>query len=582
MEVVRRLVARTKSQQLTDAVQETTAPFQCAMTTKAGCRTHFASVASIHKVEPQCNDFVSGRHKCVWHDVTKGDVAGIGQRRRRSCCSAVCQHVLWGTVEEPHTIDQGEGGEQGDASLPLLYSLGQHGALQHLHSEEELREGETLLAFLDDTHVDVPCPDKTATVHAALQEAMFSTTGIRINPGKTEVWNAAGVKPSGCGVFQRIAETYDPTAVRGSELPTHGQGLKVLGTPLGHHDFVKTSLEMKNIGHQFFLDRIPLLEKVQASWLLSVSCAVARANYMTRVVEPGATRDFSERNDETLWQCLCQIMRISLNTSEDIRLTASLLMVLDGARQESDKLLIGPVGLIVHPWCSQAGSLRHVFSAVREAWHVSSVMLCGVGKRRGARFLLEVHFIMAQKKKVAVHFWHFPSQSWFLALAPACLFAPLPWRVGPGAHKPWCHFDLLSILAPSCATSCFAWESFVRSVCFSIAQTVSQSILPSVFSSNVLPNISWSLDFRTNSSPPFDCWMVFCASLLGWPSCSPNAVVFLESGWPDVLHLDGFHLTEIFERRAHVMRVVPHAAFSSAHQGSQRVQRNFFWPRCEN
>ena len=82
---------------------------------------------------------------------------------------------------------------------------------------------ETLLAFLDDTHVIIPCPDRTTTVYAALQEAMFSTTGIRINPGKTKIWNAAGVKPSGCGVLQRIAETYDPTAVvwRGSELPTH-------------------------------------------------------------------------------------------------------------------------------------------------------------------------------------------------------------------------------------------------------------------------------------------------------------------------------------------------------------------------
>ena len=49
---------------------------------------------------------------------------------------------------------------------------------------------------------------------------------------------------------------------------------------------------------------------------------------MTRVVEPGATRDFSERNDEALWQCLCQIMRISPTQAEDIRLTASLPTVL--------------------------------------------------------------------------------------------------------------------------------------------------------------------------------------------------------------------------------------------------------------
>ena len=29
-----------------------------------------------------------------------------------------------------HTIDQGEGGEQGDPLMPLLFALGQHGALE--------------------------------------------------------------------------------------------------------------------------------------------------------------------------------------------------------------------------------------------------------------------------------------------------------------------------------------------------------------------------------------------------------------------------------------------------------------------
>ena len=38
-----------------------------------------------------------------------------------------------GTV---HTIDLGEGGEQRSALMPLLFSLGQHGVLQKLHSEE--------------------------------------------------------------------------------------------------------------------------------------------------------------------------------------------------------------------------------------------------------------------------------------------------------------------------------------------------------------------------------------------------------------------------------------------------------------
>ena len=45
-----------------------------------------------------------------------------------------------------HTITQGEGGEQGDAMMPLLFSLGQHTALERV--QRSLREGD-LFAFLD-------------------------------------------------------------------------------------------------------------------------------------------------------------------------------------------------------------------------------------------------------------------------------------------------------------------------------------------------------------------------------------------------------------------------------------------------
>ena len=156
--------------------------------------------------------------------------------------------------------------------MPLLCSLGQHGALEKVHAE--LQEDEVLLTFLDDTNI-VTSHERTATAFATLQGALMIETGIHLNPGKTKIWNAAGVKPAGCDVLQRIAETFDPTATvwRGSDLPTCQQGMKILGTPLGHPDFVRASLESKNASHQRFLDRIPLLQDVQASWLLLVHCA---------------------------------------------------------------------------------------------------------------------------------------------------------------------------------------------------------------------------------------------------------------------------------------------------------------------
>ena len=77
--------------------------------------------------------------------------------------------------------------------------------------QAELQEDEVLLAFLDDTYI-VTSHERTATAFATLQGALMIETGIHLNPGKTKIWNAAGVKPAGCDVLQRIAETFDPTA----------------------------------------------------------------------------------------------------------------------------------------------------------------------------------------------------------------------------------------------------------------------------------------------------------------------------------------------------------------------------------
>ena len=43
-----------------------------------------------------------------------------------------------------HDIHQGEGGEQGDASMPLLFSLEQHPALQAVQAQ--LLPGESVFA----------------------------------------------------------------------------------------------------------------------------------------------------------------------------------------------------------------------------------------------------------------------------------------------------------------------------------------------------------------------------------------------------------------------------------------------------
>ena len=55
-----------------------------------------------------------------------------------------------------HEILQGEGGEQGDPLMPMLYSLGQHEALRAVQSK--IRLDERLFAFFDDIYVVFDLP----------------------------------------------------------------------------------------------------------------------------------------------------------------------------------------------------------------------------------------------------------------------------------------------------------------------------------------------------------------------------------------------------------------------------------------
>ena len=187
--------------------------------------------------------------------------------------------------------------------MPLPCSVGQHEALQAAH--RGMRDGEHLMAFLDDVHMATD-PNGVGFAHATVEDSLWEEAGIRLHVGKTKVWIAEGIRLAICDVLERVVQEQNASAGvwRGAGIPVEQQGLKILGSPLGHPASVQRFLNSISEEHQTSLKRIPLVGDVQAAWLLLVHCAGARANKSLRCVDLEAVEPFARGHDQDMLQCL--------------------------------------------------------------------------------------------------------------------------------------------------------------------------------------------------------------------------------------------------------------------------------------
>ena len=93
-------------------------------------------------------------------------------------------------------------------------------------------------------------------------------------------------------------------------LPTHAQGIKLLGTPLQHADFVQRKLAEKIDEYRVLLHRITQVSDLQCAWLLLLFCAASRANYVLRVVHPALIFQFAVQHDVGMRQCLQELLDV--------------------------------------------------------------------------------------------------------------------------------------------------------------------------------------------------------------------------------------------------------------------------------
>ena len=163
------------------------------------------------------------------------------------------------------------------------------------------------MAFLDDIYAKSN-PNRSVTVFTADQEEL-QRVGIEVHDGKTQLWNRSGVVPTGTEALTEAARISDPDAIvwRGDvSLPPQERGVKVLGTPMGSPEFVRSTLAAVSAKHDRLISQIVGMSDLQCAWILLLYCAAARPNYMLRVVHPTLSGVFARHHDASLRQALSQ------------------------------------------------------------------------------------------------------------------------------------------------------------------------------------------------------------------------------------------------------------------------------------
>ena len=218
------------------AVERATAPFQHALTTRAGVEHVVHVIQTLTDLD---------------HAVYSLFCRLSGTFGRRRHCAPICLPVpqlcfhvhMGGRYGSCARCRSGRRWEQGDPLIPALFALEQHRVLA---VRERLRPDEHLLALLDD--VNIVCrPGRVVHIHAMLRAQLWHHTRIQIHQGKTLV------EPANIQFVQQDALIADPDP-----------GVVILGTPLGHSDFVQRHVQSKVESHRVLLERIFAVLDLQA------------------------------------------------------------------------------------------------------------------------------------------------------------------------------------------------------------------------------------------------------------------------------------------------------------------------------
>ena len=316
-------MARTLAKKFAAVFEDECAPFQNALSTRAGtdCVGHmFRAVTDANLNATMFSmdgigvyDHVM-RASMLGRLVTMlGGVLGILPFVRLSYANP-SRCSWWDEDGQRRTVVQAEEGEQGDLLMPLLFAIGIQAGLEEIHTT--FLPGEQLCAFLDDVYA-LCDPERVKAIHDTLAECLWRVADIQLHGGKTKVWNKGRVPP--------------PTRISSGQEAWQPEGIKVLGTPIGSEAFIREMMRIAD--EQRLWDAIPRVPNLQCSWQLLVQSAGARANHVIRTLPPELSAEYASEHDRGMWRTVVAFLGLMPGTPEQLdraKIVASLPMRMGG------------------------------------------------------------------------------------------------------------------------------------------------------------------------------------------------------------------------------------------------------------
>ena len=234
-----------------------------------------------------------------------------------------------------------------------------------------------------------------------LAHHLAAHANIRLNQGKTRIWNSSGHRPAN-------TDTLGPdTWVGDRALPPEQQGLTVLGAPVGTEQYVQQFLQNTLRSHRPLLEQLPDIQDLQAAWLLLLYTASPRSNYLLRLLPPAQTIAFAASHDLAISQCLSQLLQANELPVQALA-RAHLPLAMGGLGLMSAALLASPAY-----WASWADALPVLH---RQAPQVATVILQHF--EQPATAPAHIQAAQAARQSIQEQGWEPPSWRQLLAQQP--------------------------------------------------------------------------------------------------------------------------------------------------------------------